>query len=99
VSESLELFNEVDQLRREVRAMRTEVKAELSEIRGRVDSTLTRQNAELALTLGGNADDGTPAEVLLRRGGMDYFEIAALTGSKPNAVRMKIKRWEQRQRG
>jgi DNA-directed RNA polymerase specialized sigma24 family protein len=96
MTESLPLFNEVDQLRREVRDMRTEVREELQKIRARVESTVTRQNAELALTLGGLGEADVPREVLLHRVGMTYEEIAAVTGAQSNTVRMRIARWNQR---
>jgi DNA-directed RNA polymerase specialized sigma24 family protein len=96
MTESLPLFNEVDQLRREVRDMGTEVREELQKIRTRVESTVTRQNAELALTLGSLGEADVPREVLLHRVGMTYDEIGAVTGAHPNTVRMRISRWNGR---
>lgn len=104
MTESLEIFNAVDQVRRElirVNERISDVVDRVGEVDGKVEQVNRTQIAALAASFARGSD--VPSEVILSRAGMPVGEIAMTLGKTPNAVRVALhrarKKSKQRSKG
>lgn len=93
MTESLEIFNAVDQVRRElirVNERISDVAGRVEKVDGKVEQVNRTQIAALAVSFARGSD--VPAEVILSRAEMPVSEIAKTLGKTPNAVRVALHR-------
>jgi len=93
VTESLEVFNAVDQVRRElirVNERISDVVASVGKVDRNVEQVNRTQIAALAVSVARGSD--LPPEVILDRAEMPVSEIAKTLGKTPNAVRIALHR-------
>ena len=93
MTESLEVFNAVDQVRRElirVNERISDVVASVGKVDRNVEQVNRTQIAALAVSVARGSD--LPPEVILDRAEMPVSEIAKTLGKTPNAVRIALHR-------
>lgn len=97
MAESLDAYNELDQIRRELKRLGTnveEVAHRVEQVDHKVDRSRATQLGALATAL---AEKGAaPVEVVLRAAGMSIPDIAAALGKNESAVRKQISRAKQK---
>jgi DNA-directed RNA polymerase specialized sigma24 family protein len=93
VTESLEVSNDIDQIRRELKRVSEKIERvgkKVEEVDSKVDRSNATQLGTLATAL---VDDGeVRREVLLAAAGMNVADIAAALGKSENAVRIQLHR-------
>ena len=92
MTESLDAYAALDQVRRELVALKKRVDV----VDGRVEQIRVNQLATLAVAL--SRDTDVPPEVTCRLADMSNEAIAKLLGKTPDAVRMTIHRHHKRAR-
>jgi hypothetical protein len=95
--ESLDAYNELDQIRREIKRLGKSVDvvaSRVQEVEHKVDRSRATQLGALAATLA--KDGGAPPEATLRAAGMNIADIAAALGKSENAVRLSLRRARRR---
>jgi predicted transcriptional regulator len=93
MTESLEVFNAVDQVRRElirVNERISDVAERVGQVDRKVEQVNTTQIAALAVSVARGSD--LPPEVILDRAEMPISEIAKTLGKTPNSVRITLHR-------
>ncbi len=98
MTESLEIFNAVDQVRRELVRMNeriTDVADQVQKVDGKVEQVNKTQQAALAISLARGSD--IPPELILSRV-MSVNDIGQTLGKTPNAVRVALHRARKKEK-